>query len=365
MTRVDHFPEKGKHQPVIQKSTATVTDIAKRAGLSPSTVSAVLNKRQVERRISEKSVQKVLDAARSLGYMPNIAARRLRDSNGGGRREVVIGILTSFEAPVRLVSQALNALQEITDRTDPEGVSYSVIIEVFHAGRLKELPGLIEGRRCNAAIITNTVAEDDNFLANTKLPFPVVLLGRSVPGYPSVSEQPARLGLGAAEILVSGGRRKIAVLCPQMLTQATQGRVTSFAETSLRELGNLPDRIVSSSLSAVGGYEAMRAYLEQGGQCDGLFTVTDSLAVGAYHAIKKSGRKIPEDIAVVGVGDHETGRFLDPPLTSFSNAQNAMNKSAAGILLKMLRGEDVELNVTEVPVMSRLRESTGHRSEDE
>lgn len=349
---------------MIHKSKATVTDIARKAGLSPSTVSAVLNNRQVERRISQQSVVKVLEAARGLGYVPNIAARMLRDHSGGGR-QVVIGILTSFEAPVRLVGQALNALEEVTAAGGPGGETYSVTIEIFYAGRLKELPGLIEGRRFNAAIVTNTVAEDDAFLAEVKLPFPVVLLGRSVPGYPSVNEQGDSIGRGAAEILHSIRRRKLAILCPEMLTQATRGRLAAYSEAVLGLTGSPPDRIFSSNLSAGGGYEAMRSYLAAGGECDGLFTVTDSLAVGAYHAIKKSGRTIPGDVAVVGVGDHETGRFLDPPLSSFSNAQHAMNRQAAELLLEMLQGGMVEARGRKVPVITRLRESTGHISEEE
>jgi DNA-binding LacI/PurR family transcriptional regulator len=348
---------------VTSKSSITVKDIAHRAGLSPSTVSAVLNNRQVERRISEASVRKVINAARALGYVPNIAARRLRDHKGS-RHQIMIGILTSYEAPVRLVSYALQAVEEVMSEQASDGPVYSIGIEIFHAGRLKEMPGLIEGRRFNAAIITNTLAADDDFLAQVKLPFPVVLLGRSVPGYMSVSECPNRLGRSALELLTSIGRRRPVVLCPRLLTQATQGRVTAFSEAALRETGRLPEKIISSSLSAVGGYEAMRAFLENEGRCDCMFTVTDSLAVGAYHAIKKSGRGIPDDIAVVGVGDHETGAFLDPPLTSFSNSQHAMNKKAAETLLSMLRGEEVTEMNFEVPAISRLRESTGHRSDN-
>jgi LacI family transcriptional regulator len=347
---------------VIKKSFITVKDIAARAGLSPSSVSAVLNNRQVERRISEESVQKVLQAARALGYVPNIAARRLRDRNGGNH-QVIVAILTSYEAPVRLVSQALRALEEVMGEEAEKGIQFSVSIEIFHAGQLRELPGLIEGRRFNAAIITNTIAEDDEFLASVNLPFPVVLLGRQIPGYPSVCEEPGRLGREASGLLLSIGRQKLAVLCPELLTQATRGRVNAFSETVLRDTGRLPDRVISSSLSAQGGYEAMRSYLAAGGDCDGIFTVTDSLAVGAYHAIKESGRKIPASIAVVGVGDHETGAFLDPPLSSFSNAHHTMNRKAAEMLVQMLRGENVPQERFEVPVETRLRESTGNVSE--
>jgi LacI family transcriptional regulator len=339
----------------------TVKDIAKKAGVSASTVSAVLNNRQIERRISPSSVEKVLAAARSLGYVPNIAARRLRDQPSGNR-QVVIGILTSYEAPVRLVSQTLHALEQRISQADPQGTTYSVIIEIFHAGRLRDLPGFIDGRRFNGAIITNTVAEDDNFLATARLPFPVVLVGRSIPGYPGVNGSPQALGAEAARILESAGRQRLAVLCPRVLTQATERRLSGFFEAAIRQTGSLPDKIVSPNLSASGGCEAMREYLKRGGQCDGLFVVTDALALGAYHSIKRVGRRIPDDIAVVGVGDQENGPFLDPPLTSFSSGQEAMNQQVAAMLISMLSGETVSPYSLDVPLEIRLRESTGHSS---
>ncbi len=342
-----------------KKGSVTVKDIAKHAGLSPSTVSAVLNNRHVERRISPPSIQKVLSSARVLGYVPNIAARRLR-AHDGGNRQVVLTILTSYEAPVLIVSQALHSLQKLIEKESLPDTTMSVAIEMFHAGRLKELPGLVDGKRFNGAIITNTVAEDDRFLATAHLPFPVVLLGRSIPGYPSVSERPERLGRAAAEILGSIGRRRLAVLCPRLLTQATQGRLAAFVEEGLKQTGKIPERIISEKLDETGGYRAMAAYLKGGGQCDGFFSVTDSLVVGAYHAIRQHGLRIPDDIAAVGVGDNEAGPYLRPPLTSFATAQAAMNDAAARTLMSLIKGESIQDLPKEVPVTTILRESTGH-----
>ncbi len=344
------------------KRYPTLKDIAKRADVSASTVSAVLNHKQVERGIPEKTAQKVLKVARALGYVPNLAARRLRDRKNGVQR-IVVAILTSYEAPLRLVSQALQALEEVINERAPSGFAFSVRIEMFHAGRLKELPDLIEGTRFNGVIITNTVAADDDFLARARLRFPVVLLGRSIPGYSSVSEKPGELGERVAEVFASIGRRKLAVLCPRLLTQATKGRLTAFMDAAFRITGEFPVKIECLSLSVKGGYEGLVAYLGVGGHCDGLFAVTDSLAIGAYHAIKENGQTIPTDIAVIGMGDHEASAFLDPPLTSFSHVQYALTRKAAENLLAILWGEQRTPMRVEVPVVGRLRESTGHRAE--
>lgn len=337
--------------------SVTVKDIARETGLSASTVSAVLNNRHVERRISAASVQKVLKSARDMSYLPNIAARRLRD-HAAHSRQIFLSILTTYEAPLLLVSQALRSLQSLVDKETDSVII--VRIEMFRAGRLKDLPGLIEGRRTNGAIITNTVAEDDTFLSTATLPFPVVLLGRSIPGYPSVSEHPDEVGRRAADILSSIGRKRFGILCPELLTQATQGRLNAFVQRAVELTGLVPAKIVSPTLTAEGGCKAMAAYLKMGGNCDGLFSLTDSLAVGGFHAIKAAGRTIPGDIAVVGVGDHDAGPFLEPPLTSFATAQEALNDVAARILMSLIKGESTEDIPREVPVTTILRGSTGH-----
>jgi len=342
------------------KKPVTVVDIASMTGLSASTVSAVLGGRHVERRISPRSVQKVMAAARRLGYVPDIAARRLR-SQREKRRQVDIGIITTFEAPVLLVTQALHALRDLVDNPAmPATETYIVGIEMFHAGRLRELPGFVDGNRFNGVIITNTTPADDEFLAATPLPFPAVMLGRSVPGYCCVSEQPHLLGAEAARILRAAGRQRLAVLCPEILTQATAGRLSAFLDEAARVTGRPPDKIVSGSLDEEGGCHAMAGYLSAGGRCDGLFAVTDSLAVGAYPAIWRAGRRIPEDVAVVGVGDHEAGPYLIPPLTTFRTAQDELNRLAAEMLLGLLHGKKARSLPIKIPLTVCLRESTGH-----
>jgi LacI family transcriptional regulator len=345
------------------KKPVTVVDVASKTGLSASTVSAVLSNRHVERRISPRSVQKVMAAARRLGYVPDIAARRLR-SQRENRRQVVIGILTTFEAPVLLVSQALHALRDLVDNPElPATETYIVGIEMFHAGKLRELSGFVDGNRFNGVIITNTTPADDEFLTATPLPFPAVMLGRSIPGYCCVSEQPHLLGAEAARILLAAGRKRLAVLCPKLLTQATAGRLSAFLDEAARVTGHPPDKIVSDSLDEEGGCHAMAGYLSAGGQCDGLFSVTDSLAVGAYPSIWRTGRRIPEDIAIVGVGDHEAGPYLIPPLTTFRTAQDELNRLAAETLLGLLNGQKPRSLPIKIPITACLRESTGHRGD--
>ncbi|MGH8019706.1 MAG: LacI family DNA-binding transcriptional regulator [Opitutaceae bacterium] len=167
--------------------------IAEHVGLSPATVSTVLANRHAERRIAPATVERVQQAVRKLGYVPNVAARRLRAHNPEVH-SAELGILTSFEAPLLLVSRALHEVQKTVDSRSGRDRQFSVSIDMFHAGRLCEMPGLLNASRFNGVIITNTLPEDDAFLKSITLPYAVVVQGRRVPNYCCVLETPGEGG---------------------------------------------------------------------------------------------------------------------------------------------------------------------------
>jgi LacI family transcriptional regulator len=342
-------------------SRPTVISVAKMAGVSIGSVSTVLNNRHLERRISAKTVQKIREVALKMGYLPHIGAKQLR-SRGTAKNNVMLALITSFEAPIPLIHHFILAFR----RAIAEGAfrrpncDLSIMIEMFSAGRLKDMPGLLTGDHFNAGIIMNTIAEDDQFLNRSRLPYPVVLVNRIVPGYTSVIEAPYAGGR-AAEILIQRRRSKLVVLHSKSLTQSTQSRVDSFLKRSYELLG-LPSReIVARELSESGGYEAMKAYLRDRGQVDGLYAISDGLALGAYRAIKEEGMEIPRDIAVIGVGDYDIAPFFDPPLSCVGVSHRELAENASGLLLRQLEGRGGESRTMPIPVVETLRASSGHK----
>ncbi|MES2697902.1 MAG: LacI family DNA-binding transcriptional regulator [Verrucomicrobiota bacterium] len=338
---------------------ATVKGIAAAAGVSIGSVSTVLNNRHVERRISMATVEKIRAAARRLGYLPNVNARRLRSGNHV-KHSIVIAFITSFEAPLTMVTQFVAALRQavaVGPRPARER-SYSLMIELFSAGQLRELPGLLSGEHFNAAIIANTTPDDDQFLARTHLPYPVVLINRSLPGYPCVIEDP-NSGARAAEVLIRAGRTRLAVIHGSPLTQTTQARLDSFLAAVARGLGGGAHEIVASTLSEDGGHKAMARFLAKRIAIDGLYALNDSTALGAYHAIKRGELSVPDDIAMVGVGDNEISPFFDPPLTVVGVSRSRIGEEASRLLLRQLERKE-ETGRIELPVETILRESTGH-----
>lgn len=333
-----------------RRAPATVRTIAKAAGVSIGSVSSVLNNRHLERRISIDTVEKIKAAAAQLGYLPNLSARRLR-SHSTPKNAVVVALMTSFEAPIPLVNHFVAALRTTIAADLPYTIS--VVIEMFSAGKLREVPGLLTGDHFNAAIVLNTISEDDQFLTRTKLPYPVVLVNRNVPGYASVIEDP-QSGTRSAKLLLQHRRRKLAVLHGAPLTQITRARVDSFMRHAGENLGHTPQEIVANRLSEEAGYDAMKSFLRQKKSIDGIYAVSDALALGAYHAIKEHRLRIPQDVAVVGVGDYAIAPFFDPPLACVGVSHRTLAEEASSMLLRQLRQgapteERITIPVVEVP----------------
>lgn len=338
------------------KSPVTVRTIAEHVGVSAAAVSTVLANRHEERRLSPATVERIRKAVRDLGYMPNVAARRLR-AHDPEVHHIELGILTSFEAPLFLVSRVLRQVQRMADARTGSGRDFSVSIAMFHAGRLREMAGLLNASRFNGVVITNTLPDDDAFLAATTLPYAVVVLGRRLANYSCVLDTPGEIGRRAAEILIKRGCRHLVVLTPALLTQSTAERADAFCTAARTQTGSEPARVVAAGFTPTHGADALRAHLGAGRRCDGLYAVTDGLALGAFQAIKDAGRKIPKDIAVVGVGDHEHADFFDPPLTCVGPSNETIVEEVVTQLFDLMNRRRVKPVETLVPPSVVMRAS--------
>ena len=340
-----------------EKRPVTVHTIAAHVGISPAAVSTVLANRHEERRLAPATVERIRQAVRELGYVPNVAARRLR-AHDPDVRHMELGILTSFEAPLFLVSRALREVQRTVDTRSTPDRRFSVSIDMYHAGRLKEMPGLLSASRFNGVIITNTLPEDDAFLKSTTLPYAVVVQGRRLSNYCCVLEAPGEGGRRAVEILLGSGRRRPAVLTPSLLTETTADRADAFCAAFRAATGVEPARLAAVGFTPASGSVATRSYLHAEPKCDGLFAVTDTLALGALHAIKAAGRRVPQDVAVVGVGDHEHTDYFDPPLTCVGPVYDQVVEEVVGLLFNLMNRRRVNPVEVFVPPTVTLRAST-------
>lgn len=338
---------------------ATLATIAKQAGVSISCASTVLNNMHVERRISLETVERVRSVALKLGYLPDINARIL--SRGSQlTRNLVVAHLTSYEAPLSLADEMIRELR-LQFANPPEalaGATFSLMMDMFEAGKLSKLPGLMTGSLFNAAVITNTAPEDDRYLDRSYLPYPAVIVNRYIARYFCVVEDPAA-GAQAADVLIRDGRRSLAVLYGDPLSQSARSRVNSFVQTVAARLGKAAHELPAKSLTVEGAYDAMLAFLKAGVSVDGLYAASDSMAMGAYRALKENGFEIPSDIGVIGVGDFSFSGFFDPPLTIVGVNRRRFGSEVGKLLMQQLDKSPPPPVAVTVPVETLMRGSTG------
>lgn len=326
----------------------SLKEIAKRANTSVTTVSLVLNGRDGPNRISAATRGQVLAAARALGYTPNVAARRLRAANGAP--PLAIGLLLPFDERLTITVRAVGTIRETLDAWASErGVAPpDLLIETYPGGRLADVRSLADNTRYNGAFLFSTLPEDDRYLARVgSLPVPIVLVQRSVDGHAWVNVDNRRIGTRVADHLLGLGHRRFGVVAATVAGAALDDRREGFL-AALRDAGgiDLPaDRVERGAFSERGGHDAtarLLSRLRDAGQAPptALYVTADLMALGALHALKAVGLRVPADVSVVGTDNDPYAPFTDPPLTTVDIARTRSAELASRRLLDLVTDRD-------------------------
>ena len=340
----------------------TINDVAELAGVSSATVSLVLNGHHKKGRISASTAENVTQVARRMGYLPDIGARRMRH-RGKAPQSLVLSIISSRRVQLTLIGPLIHGVDTFYSGYRKPGISLSITLETFPGGYLSEHPAFAGECHFHGAILTSTNVEDDAFLGEMHFPAPIMLFRRRVPGYGHVAADDYANGRAAAGLFAEMGRRRPALLRPRELTQATRARGDGFRE-ALAENGNpVLEEIIARSLWRQRAREAITQYLQEGGRADAIFAMDDGLAVGALEALKSGGRRVPDDVAVIGYDNAEISHVVDPPLTTFCEPCVKMAEDAARAIVDQLLGGAPVIQRT-YPSRLILRASTGHCEEE-
>lgn len=342
-------------------------DIAKHANTSVTTVSIVLGNRPNMVTISNGTRRAVLEAARELGYAPDMAARRLR-RNGGAERTIVLAIAHPVDGRLSLISRIVASVQRQLHalRDDMAGIGVvQLIVETYELGALQQLRGLSDPFWFNGLLVTNTAPVDDSYLEALMPSVPIVLFQRST-RHSSVNTDSELVGQMATQHLIDLGHRQIGLIYPDAGSQAQTLRVRGFRETIRRaELPAGMEAIAHGSDWAAGAYNAAQHLLSlaSGTRPTALFASNDLLAIGAMRAIRDWGLRIPEQIAVVGCDDAEFAGYQEPPLTTVHLPIEEMAARATTILLDLIRQRVTAPIQESFPAHLVVRRSSGPRLE--
>lgn len=324
----------------------TLEMVAKEAGVSPSTVSRILNGTA---RVRDTKVRAVEAAIAKLKFMPNPLARSLARG-----KSMSIGVVTqAIDSP--FYGEALAAIE-----TGLLRARYAALIVSGHWREADERQCVAHllGRRVDGIILLTSCLPDRE-LVNLSKGVPLVITGRSVRGERVYcldvdSTDGARL---ATDYLIGQGHRRIAFLSgPPDHPDAAQ-RLNGYK--SALAAGRIPfsERLVAhGDYSESGGLKAMIELLDSRAEFSAVFAANDQTAWGAMVALHRRGLKVPDDVSMVGFDDLAGSAFTIPPLTTVHRSIDEIGESAAEAIVDLI--ERRAPRVTAPSPTLAIREST-------
>jgi LacI family transcriptional regulator len=324
---------------------STIKDIARRVGMSVTTVSLVLNRKPS--RISEDTKRKVLNAARELEYSPNQLATGLIT-----KRTRTLGLIVSDISNI-FFSTLVKGIEKVCEKE-----RWSVILcnsWDMHS-RDVELIRILTDKRVDG-IIYNMNSESDERMAKEIYE---ILNGSNIPYIEIDSEYSGnarhnvyfdneKAGYMATRHLIENGHRKIACITGANGIIQSRGRIRGYrdalANAGIREdLGLL----VEGNFTMESGFSAVEKLV--GKDYTAIFAFNDMMAFGAFKAMKERNIKVPEDISIIGYDDVPFCEILEAPLTTVRQPVYKMGRVAAKNIIKLITsGSDEDTNVTFAP----------------
>ncbi len=314
----------------------TSKEVAELAGVSRTTVSLVLNNAPGVQ-ISEETRKRVLESAKSLGYVPNAAARAL-----ASRRSHIIGLVLTRDphhiASDAFLNQILNGLITSVHQNDMRLLID--IVETKH--QKKAYLELIRAKRIDGIILSGPRFDDEALMELEKDGFPTVLMGQ-LPGsnFHSVDVDNRAAAFQAVNHLIEHGHRRIVCITNASLNYtAAADRLVGYRQAL--DAAGIPyeeSLIRFGDFDPQSGYLQMKSLLEQNSDFTAAFVASDVVTLGAMAAIRQAGRSIPQDIALVSFDDVPQARYLDPPLTTIRLPACELACKAFEILISLIQGK--------------------------
>jgi DNA-binding LacI/PurR family transcriptional regulator len=330
----------------------TSRDIAEIAGVSQATVSRALRNSPLVRPETRERIQKI---ARELNYFVNRNAAGLRthqsntiallmfDETGGEETQInpfflsMLGYITTCAAD--LGYDVLVSMQQLSD-------DWHIEYQASH--RADGLILLGYGDYVSYREKLDALAD-----ANTRF----IIYGASAADQPGLSLgcDNVKGGRIATDHLLGLGRRRIAILGdisqrhPEFASRY-DGHVQALGEAAI-DLD--PALKIFADNTELDGFRAVREFLDSGIEVDALFAVTDVLAIGAMHAIADSGRRVPQDISVVGFDDLPRAAYANPPLTTIQQNIREAGEGLVRTIVGLIEGADVHSSRLEPKLIVR------------
>ncbi len=306
----------------------TLEEIAKIAGVSPATVSRVVNNNP---RVSQETRDHVLSVIQEHGYTPNEAARALASSRS---HIISLAIPTGMETLFSGYAKMAEGIAHICAKH-----GYHLMISPLPMDDLDTCMAMLNNSPAEAVVVANAQCGPEFLFRLEKEGIPFIMRGSNPPSPDMVAVGPDYVSGGymVARYLIGHGRRNLAVIGGPDFHGGANDRMEGFRQACIISGIELPDeRIYRGAFLPETGMEAIHAWASKGIDFDGLFCMSDGIAVGALEALQGHGINVPEDISVIGFDDSEIATMIRPRLTTVGHAQQEIGERIANLLIGWL-----------------------------
>lgn len=328
----------------------TIWDLAKHLNLSVSTVSRALNGYSD---IAEKTVQRVEKAAAELGYHPRAAARDLRR-----KKTNRIGFSYGFgtadvgEYASRMINGAVGAAEK---------ADYNILLYPVSDDQMGKLKRICQNREVEGLLLLETIQlkESINLLQKAKMPF--VVLNRQLDESDVCFVSADYYGATKEAILhlFKLGHRRIGLVGQSKLGKLHDDRVASYKETFAQSGVPVDESlIVSAGITLGDGYQEMKKLLALPDPPTAVVAIHDPIAVECLNAVKNSGLRVPEDVAIVGSDNLRETQATNPPLTTIHPPLREIGRLAIESLLAQIADSTLPPSQFTLPAQLIVRQST-------
>lgn len=332
-------------------SSVSMSDIARIAGVSESTVSRALNNNKL---ISEKTRKKIQKLADSLNYKFNESARNLRLQKSHTVSAVVNPVIYEENAPFApYINELINHIAD-TLSLHRYGLLYS-----GNAVAKKDWSSyLLNSKRADGVIVIGQGTDDTPLRRFQQQGNPVVVWGTPYEGTPycTVGSDNQRGALLATQHLLSLGRRHI-IFMGDIASADNYARYQGYKQALQKYSPRLSVHHLNIADSASAGYQSIHEIREKRITVDAILTATDNIALGVTKALQQTGLQVPQDISIIGFDDTPMAPYLTPALTTVRHNIKDGGELIAESIIKLIDQQPVQSS--NLPVELVIRESCG------
>lgn len=311
----------------------TIADVAREAGVSPMTVSRVINR---EANVVEATRNKVADAIMRIGYVPNQAARTL-----AGARQCRIALLHDNPSAAWLSELLVGCLSEASEQD-----AQLVIERAARPGDLTETVRTLMAHRIEGVILPSPLSDDQGFVRSLmEAGIRLVLVATAKPpaSVDSVSIDDHAAALELTRRLIGLGHRRIGFITGNPLHSQSRLRQAGY-EAALAEAGLAPDPalIVGGDFSYRSGLDAAQHLITLASPPSAIFASNDDMAAAVVAAAHRRGIVVPQQLSVCGFDDTAMATTIWPELTTVRQPVGDMARTATAMLIEAIRDSRLE-----------------------